>query len=88
VAFEVDAQDADVWGYEPVWIDGAVKGFCTSGGYAHFAQKSIALALIPREDFRTGLTAEIEILGEMRPAQLMSAPLFDADGARMRGTFS
>jgi dimethylglycine dehydrogenase len=34
VAFEVDAMDADVNGYEPVWIGEEVRGFCTSGGYS------------------------------------------------------
>jgi dimethylglycine dehydrogenase len=32
-----------------------------------------------------GLTADIEILGEMRKATMLTNPLFDADGARMRG---
>ena len=83
--FEVDALDTDVHGYEPVWIDGAVQGFCTSGGYAHHSGKSIAQALIPRRLDDADLTAEIEILGEMRPARRLTTPLFDADGARMRG---
>ena len=85
VSFEVEANDADVHGYEPVWIDGEVQGFCASGGYSHHAQKSIALALIPREKAKDGLQAEIEILGEMRPAKLITEALFDPDGSRMRG---
>ena len=85
VAFEVGATDADVNGYEPVWIDGAVQGFCTSGGYSHHAGKSIALALIPTEKAQDGLRAEIEILGERRGATLITEALFDADGVRMRG---
>ncbi|KIN65223.1 Glycine cleavage T-protein (Aminomethyl transferase) [Sulfitobacter noctilucicola] len=85
VSFEVDAKDADVHGYEPIWLDGAVVGFCTSGGYSHFAGKSIALGFVPREHATEGLAVEIEILGEMRPAKLITAPLFDADGSRMRG---
>jgi dimethylglycine dehydrogenase len=32
-----------------------------------------------------GLAVEIEILGHMRPARVITTPLFDADGARMRG---
>jgi len=85
VAFEVDADDADVQAYEPVWINGDVQGFCTSGGYSHYASKSIALALIPRAMAEEGLNAEIEILGQRRAATLITTPLFDADGARMRG---
>ena len=85
VAFEVDALDADVQGYEPIWLDGAVIGFCTSGGYSHFAQKSVAQGFVPTEQAQSGLEVEIEILGQMRPARLITTPLFDADGARMRG---
>ncbi|UWR24797.1 FAD-dependent oxidoreductase [Sulfitobacter sp. S223] len=84
VAFEVDALDADVQGYEPIWLDGAVIGFCTSGGYSHFAQKSVAQGFVPTEKAQSGLEVEIEILGQMRPARLITTPLFDADGARMR----
>jgi len=84
VAFEVDALDADVHAYEPVWIDGRVQGFCTSGGYSHHADKSVALALIPSECATGGQAAEIEILGEMRPARLVSTPLFDPEGDRFR----
>jgi dimethylglycine dehydrogenase len=32
-----------------------------------------------------GRAVEIEILGDRRPARLVSEPLFDPDGARMRG---
>jgi len=84
-SFVVEAKDADVVAYEPIWIDGAVKGFCTSGGYSHHAQKSVAMGLIPTELARDGLEVEIEILGEMRKATLLSTPLFDGNGARMRG---
>ena len=84
-AFDVDADNADVVAYEPIWIDGTVQGFCTSGGYSHYAQKSVALGFVPRDRATEGLEVEIEILGDMRPARLITTPLFDADGARMRG---
>ena len=83
--FEVDSIDADVHGYEPIWHDGHVVGFCTSGGYSHFARKSIALGFVPTNSKREGLMVEIEILGKMCPARLITTPLFDADGTRMRG---
>ena len=85
VAFEVDAADADVQGYEPIWLDGAVVGFCTSGGYSHYSGKSIALGFVPRGRVAEGLSVEIEILGQMCPARLITTPLFDAQGAHMRG---
>ncbi len=85
VAFEVDAADADVNAYEPIWIDGSVVGFCTSGGYSHYARKSIAMGFLPTEQATEGCEVAIEILGRMRAARVITTPLFDADGARMRG---
>ena len=85
VAFEVDADDADVNAYEPIWLDGKVVGFCTSGGYSHHTGKSIAMGFLPTGRIADGLQVEIEILGQMRKARVISTPPFDADGARMRG---
>ena len=85
VAFEVDADDTDVNAYEPIWLDGKVVGFCTSGGYSHTAKKSVAQGFLPTDRVEDGLEVEIEILGQMRKAKVISKPLFDADGARMRG---
>ncbi|MEM9125576.1 MAG: FAD-dependent oxidoreductase, partial [Pseudomonadota bacterium] len=85
VAFDVDADDTDVNAYEPIWLDGRVVGFCTSGGYSHHAQKSIALGFLPTDRATDGVAVQIEILGQMRDAQVISTPLFDASGARMRG---
>jgi len=84
-AFEVDAKDADVVAYEPIFVGGEVVGFCTSGGYSHYAEKSIALGFVPTEMISDDLEVEIEILGEMCRSKILTAPLFDADGARMRG---
>jgi dimethylglycine dehydrogenase len=83
--FIVEAQDADVIAYEPIWLDGRVQGFCTSGGYSHYAGKSVAFGFVPTERAVDGLEVEIEILGNMRKARLVTGLLFDADGARMRG---
>ncbi|MDT8855623.1 FAD-dependent oxidoreductase [Paracoccaceae bacterium Fryx2] len=84
-AFVVDANGADVVAWEPIWLDGTVAGYCTSGGYSHHTQKSVALGFVPSDRVADGLAVEIEILGERRPAVLVTEPLFDADGTRMRG---
>ena len=75
VVFEVEARDADVVAYEPVFINGTVQGFCTSGGYSHHAEKSIAFALLPRAVVTDDLSVEIEILGQLRPARRLLEPL-------------
>ncbi len=85
VGFVVDAEDTDVHGYEPIWLDGEVVGFCTSGGYSHHLGKSIAMGFVPRDADRAGLAVEIEILGRKCAAKRIDAPLWDAEGTRMRG---
>jgi dimethylglycine dehydrogenase len=40
---------------------------------------------VPSERAEAGLEVEIEILGEMRPARLVTKALFDPHGERMRG---
>ena len=84
-AMEVDALDADAVGYEPIWIDGEVVGFCTSGGYSHYAGKSVALGFIPCGTDLDEKEINIEILGRMCSACVISTPLYDADGSMMRG---
>ncbi len=88
LTFAVDAQDADVVAYEPIWIGDQVVGFCTSGGYAHHSATSVAFGFVPTEKITDDLTVEIEILGERRAARRIVTPLFDADGARMRASFA
>jgi dimethylglycine dehydrogenase len=83
--FEVDARDADAVAWEPIWHDGDVVGYVTSGGYSHYAQKSIAFGFLPLELIEEGRQVEIEILGEMIPARLYSRPLFDPDNEYLRG---
>ena len=85
VPFLVDAKDADVHAYEPIFIDGSVAGFCTSGGYSHHAGRSVALGFVPPEAEKPGLEVEIEILGEMRKAVMATEHLFDPGMERMRG---
>jgi dimethylglycine dehydrogenase len=83
--FIVDAADADVVAYEPIFDADKVVGFCTSGGYAHAVGKSVALGFVPTERLVDGAGFEIEILGERRPAVVRTSALFDADASRMRG---
>jgi dimethylglycine dehydrogenase len=79
---------ADVIGDEPIWHDGSVVGWVTSGGYGHHVGQSIALGYVPAElasaDGPGGRGFEIEIIGRRRPARLQPEPLFDPQGARMR----
>jgi len=91
--FEVDpdpADPADVIGDEPIWYGGPdgwrVVGWVTSGGYAHYSRKSLALGYIEAgvADDPSGGAFEIEIIGQRRPAILLHEPVLDPLGTRMR----
>jgi dimethylglycine dehydrogenase len=84
VTLVVDAADADAIGDEPVWHDGKVVGWITSGGYGHCMAKSIALGYIPTQLAKDGTAFEVEILGERRGATLTEQPLYDPRGDRLR----
>ena len=84
-AFIVDADDADMIGDEPIWFDGAVRGWVTSGGYAHDSKASVAMGYVPKEIADESDGFEIELLGKRLAARIQPAPLFDANFERMRG---
>ncbi len=83
--FAVEATDADVIGDEPIWYDGAVRGWVTSGGYAHNAGVSVAMGYVPPEIADAVDGFEVEFLGRRHAARRLTEPLFDADGRRLRG---
>ena len=87
--FVVDVPDspesADCVADEPIWQDGKVIGYVTSGGYAHWARKSVAIGMIPKERIIEGGKFEIEILGVPHTATLITEALFDPKAERMRG---
>ena len=70
---------------EPIWFGGAVRGWVTSGGYAHNAKASVAMGYVPKEIADASDGFEIELLGKRLAARIQPAPLFDANFARMRG---
>ena len=85
VTFAVDATDADASGDEPIWHDGKVVGWVTSGAYGYSVQRSLALGYIPAALAGASEGFEIELIGERRRATRLSGAAFDPDGGRMRG---
>lgn len=84
VCMVVDATDTDVMGDEPIWVEGKVVGWVTSGGYGHWVDQSLAQGYIPTELVKPGMQMEIEILGERIAARLQAEPPFDPQAKRMR----
>ncbi|MFC3205373.1 GcvT family protein [Aquamicrobium soli] len=85
VTLEVDSEDADAGGYEPIWKDGRLVGFVTSGGFGHTIGKSLAMALLDKEAAVTGMELSTHIVGIERGACVIAASPYDPEGRKMRG---
>ncbi len=73
-------------GNEPVQTaDGAVVGRVTSGGYGYAVQRSIAYAYLPAAQAQVGTTLAVDLFGTLVPATVSAEPLWDPEGARVRG---
>ena len=83
-AFRIDAADADAIGDEPIWHDGGVVGWVTSGAFGHRVGQSLALGYVPAALGSADTGFEIEIIGERRKAQRLAGPAFDPPGTLMR----
>jgi dimethylglycine dehydrogenase len=82
VAFTIDS-DADALGDEPIWHDGKVVGWVTSGTYGHRVGSSLALGYVP-VSVASADRFEIEIIGERRLATRLSGAAYDPGGTLMR----
>ena len=82
--FEVDADDADVVGYEPISLGNKVVGFCTSGGFSHHTGKSIAFGFLPVTEINDSAEVQIEIMGRQKLAKILTKPIFDSNNSKMR----
>lgn len=84
VTFTVEATDSDAIGDEPIWHYGEVKGWITSGGFAHAQGVSMAQGYVPKDIAGDIDGWQVEILGEKCAMVLQPVPLFDANSSRMR----
>ena len=77
-----------VLGGEPVRQDGQVVGRVTSGGFGYSAAASLAYAYLPPAAWDPGNRVEVELFGRRIPATVVSEPVFDPAGRRMKGDYS
>ena len=84
VLLDIDAGDADAFGDEPIWAEGAVVGWVTSGAFGHTVGTSLALGYVPTRFADAGRGLEVEIIGERRRARVLAEPPVDPQGVRMR----
>jgi dimethylglycine dehydrogenase len=67
VCLVCQADDADPWGYNPIFNGEEIVGMTSSGGYGHRTDKSIALGYVPTDMAAPGTRLEVEVLGRSWP---------------------
>ena len=83
-SFVIEASNADVIGDEPLFHNGEVAGFVTSGGFAHASDKSVAMGYVRAELADEPDGWSVELFAEMLDARMQKQPLFDSNSSRMR----
>ena len=81
----LDDPRAVALGSEPVRIDGAIAGRVTSGGYGYTVARSIAYAYVPADRAEPGTPVEVEVFGDWIAGAVAAEPLYDPEGAKVRG---
>ncbi|MDA9008573.1 FAD-dependent oxidoreductase [Alphaproteobacteria bacterium] len=76
--------DIDVTLDEAVLVGDEAVGYISSGGYAHHAGQSMAMAYVAAANSTPGSKVQVEILGERHEAEILGQPAYDANGGRMR----
>ena len=84
VYLEVDAQNADVHGNEPVYFNNEIVGLTTSGGYGFRVKKSLAFAYVKPETAKLGNEFLIDIQGKKIKANIIEEPAFDPTNQRLK----
>ncbi len=89
VQFALDDVDVPLYHNEPIWRDGEIVGYITSGMYGHALGKSLGMGYVERDD---GVDAEyvnsghyeIEVTCRRIPATASLKPFYDPKSERVR----
>ncbi len=74
-----------VLGNEPVRVTGESVGRVTSGGVGYSVGAALAFAYLPTSGVAPGTEVSVLVFGEWVPAVVVSEPVYDPDGSRLRG---
>lgn len=86
VSLMLDPVEFDVTGDEAILSNGEPVGYVSSGGYAHHVKRSMAMGYVATEHAAPATRLEVEILGKLAGAEVLSAPVYDPNGGRMRAS--
>ena len=81
---EIDADDADSFGNEPVIMDGEVVGRGTAGGYGHHVGKSLMLGYVRSDAAEVGRECHVRLMGDLRPARIIPESPYDPENTALR----
>ncbi len=65
-------------------LDNERIGMTSSGGYGHRVEKSIALGYVKPEFAKPGTKMDVEILGRLRSAEVVTMPIYDPKNEKMK----
>ena len=84
VYLDVDVDNADAMGNEPVYHKNKIVGVVTSGGYGFRVKKSLAFAYVKSDLANTGTELEIEIQGQRKKTKILDSVVYDSDNQRLK----
>lgn len=90
VQFLLSDPEAMLWHHEPIWRDGSLVGFLTSGAYGHTLGGSVGLGYVKHVDgvsaqWIAGGHFEVEVAGRRIPARASLRAMYDPRGEKARG---
>ena len=80
----IETDDIDVTNNEAVVKDEKSIGYITSGGFAHYVNKSIAYSYLDEEILKSNEKFQVEINGNFYNCSIIKEALYDPTGERMR----
>ena len=85
VYFEIEANDSDINGGEPIYIADKCIGITTSGDYGHFVKKSLGFGYVKPDNSLPGTELYIDLLGDRCRATVLKDPIYDPHNERLKG---
>ena len=83
VYLEINVDDADAMGNEPVFYQNKIVGIVTSGGFGFRVNKSLAFAYVESNLAEVGREFDIQIQGQKRKAIVLQDMAYDPDNQRL-----
>ena len=81
---EIEADDADSFGNEPIFVEGKVVGRGTSGGFGHYIKKSLMLGYVESKYATVGQDCRVRLLDKMIPAKLIAESPYDPENLALK----